>query len=168
MAPRPPDPALVASAIARYQALRELRARLYACLTARADACFELCDAILCADHAVTSLAELSLVAEFRRGHGALYDALAAGEINEEAFAALLAGTLPQLIDGQEGRAWISEHDKIDYGLLERALAQVPAGQAAQVREACARWRRLRFAIDATPYPASGRGMLTGPRPRPS
>jgi hypothetical protein len=153
MAPRPPDPALVAAAIARYQALRELRARLYACLTARADACFELCDAILCADHAVTSLAELSLVAEFRRGHGALYDALAAGEINEEAFAALLAGTLPQLIDGQEGRAWISEHDKIDYGLLERALAQVPAGQAAQVREACARWRRLRFAIDATPYP---------------
>jgi len=33
------------------------------------------------------------------------------------------------------------------------ALAQVPAGAAAQVREACARWTRLRFAIDATPYP---------------
>ena len=42
---------------------------------------------------------------------------------------------------------------QIDYGLLEQALAGVPAGQAAQVREACARWRRLRFAIDATPYP---------------
>ena len=36
---------------------------------------------------------------------------------------------------------------------LEQALAGVPAGHAAQVREACARWTRLRFAIDATPYP---------------
>ena len=153
MAPRPPDPALVAAAIARYQALRELRARLYACLTARADACFELCDAILCADHAVTSLVQLSLVPAFRRGHGALYDALAAGEIDEEAFAQLLTGTLPQLIDGEHGREWTGGHDRIDYGLLERALADVPAGQGAAVREACARWTRLRFAIDATPYP---------------
>ena len=40
-----------------------------------------------------------------------------------------------------------------DYGLLEQALAGVPAAAAAAVREACARWRRLRFAIDATPYP---------------
>jgi hypothetical protein len=134
-------------------ALREFRARLYGCLTARPDALFELCDAILCADHAVTSLAELSLVPQFRRGHGALYDALAAGQVDEEALAALLTGTLPQLIDGQDGRAWVSEHDKIDYDLLDQALARVPAGHAAQVREACARWARLRFAIDATPYP---------------
>ncbi|HEX9542449.1 MAG TPA: transposase, partial [Streptosporangiaceae bacterium] len=104
MAPRPPDPALVAAAVARYQALREFRARLYACLTARADALFELTDAILCADHAVTSLVQLSLVPAFRRGHGALYDALAAGRIDEEAFAQLLTGTLPQLIDGEQGR----------------------------------------------------------------
>jgi hypothetical protein len=156
MAPQPPDAAQVAAAIARYQAyraLREFRARLYACLTARADACFELIDAILCADHAVTSLAELSLAPEFRRGHGALYGALAAGQVDEEALAALLASTLPQLADGEEGRAWVAEHDKIDYGLLEAALAGVPAEQAGQVREACARWRRRRFAIDATPYP---------------
>ena len=45
----------------------------------------------------------------------------------------------------------------IDYGLLDNALAAVPAADAAQVREACARWRRLRFAIDATPYPARSR-----------
>ena len=102
---------------------------------------------------AVTSLVQLSLVPEFRRGHGALYDALAAGDIDEEALAALLTGTLPQLIDGREGRAWVSGHDRIDYDLLEQALARVPAAQAAQVREACARWTRLRFAIDATPYP---------------
>ncbi len=77
-----------------YQGLREFRARLYACLAARADASFELCDAILCADHAVTSLVQLSLVPQFRRGHGGLYDALAAGRIDEEAFAVLLTGML--------------------------------------------------------------------------
>jgi hypothetical protein len=156
MAPRRPDPAQVADAVVRYrayQALREFRARLYGCLTARPDAGFELCDAILCADHAVTSLAELSLAPQFRRGHGALYDALAAGRIDEEKLAALLAGTLPGLVDGDQGEAWVAEHDRIDYGLLERALAGVPAAAAAAVREACARWRRLRFAIDATPYP---------------
>jgi hypothetical protein len=152
--PRPaPDPAQVADAVARFLALREFRARLYACLTARADALFELCDAILCADHAVTSLVQLSLEAEFTRGHGALYDALAAGGIDEEALAVLLTGTLPQLADGEQGRAWIAGHDAIDYGLLDAALAGLPDGQAAQVREACARWSRLRFAIDATPYP---------------
>ena len=151
--PAAPDPAQVAGAVDRYRALREFRARLYRCLTARPDACFELCDAILCADHAVTSLVQLSLVPAFRRGHGALYDALAAGDTDEEALGALLTGTLPQLVDGPEALAWIGEHDRIDYGLLEHALAGVLAAQAAQVREACARWRRLRFAIDATPYP---------------
>ena len=151
-----PDPAQVADAIARcqaYRALREFRARLYECLTARPDALFELCDAVLCADHSVTSLVQLSLVPEFRRGHGALYDALAAGAVSEEKLAALLAGTLPQLVDGDEGRAWVAGHDNIDYGLLDRALAGLPAGEAAAVRDACARWTRLRFAIDATPYP---------------
>jgi uncharacterized protein YidB (DUF937 family) len=101
----------------------------------------------------VTSLVQLSLAPQFRRGHGALYDALAAGQIDEEAFAQLLTGTLPQLIDDGPARGWIAGHDQIDHGLLDRALAQVPAEQAAQVREACARWNRLRFAIDATPYP---------------
>jgi DDE superfamily endonuclease len=153
MAPAAPEPAQVAGAVARYLALREFRSRLYRCLTARADALFELCDAILCADHAVTSLVQLSLVPQFRRGHGALYDALAAGRIDQEAVAALLASTLPQVTDGEEGRAWVAEHDQIDYRLLEQALAGLPAGEAAAVREACARWRRLRFAVDATPYP---------------
>src|SRR5258708_3389574 len=95
MTPQPPDPAQVAAAVARHracQALREFRARLYGCLTSRPDALFELCDAILCADQAVTSLAELSMVPEFRRGHGALYDALPAGRVDQEALAALLAG----------------------------------------------------------------------------
>src|SRR5262245_37805319 len=113
----------------------------------------DLVDAILCADRAVTSLVQLSLVPQFRRGHGALYDALAAGRIDEEAFAVLLTGTLPRLVDRGAGRTWVVEHDMIDYGLLEQALAGLPAGAAAEVRDACARWSRLRFAIDATPYP---------------
>ena len=164
-APQPPAAVRVAAAVARYRAFRalqEFRARLYECLTARPDAEFELVDAILCADHAVTSLAELSLVPQFRRGHGALYDALAAGRIDEEALAGLLAGTLPPLAGGEEGRAWVAEHDRIDHGLLDAALARLPAGQAAQVRDACARWRRLRFAIDATPYPRPDAGCSPG------
>jgi hypothetical protein len=50
----------------------------------------------------VTSLVQLSLVPELRREHGALYDALAAGQIDEEAFAALLTATLPSLVDRDE------------------------------------------------------------------
>ena len=38
------------------------------CLTARADALFELADAALCTDGPVTSLVELSLAAEHRSG----------------------------------------------------------------------------------------------------
>jgi hypothetical protein len=48
-------------------------------LTARADALFELTDAVLCADGPVRSLVDLTLVAEHRRGHGAMYDALNQG-----------------------------------------------------------------------------------------
>lgn len=59
--------------------LDRFRWELYASCTARADAPFELTDAILCADGPVRSLVELSLVAEHRRGHGALHDALACG-----------------------------------------------------------------------------------------
>src|SRR5882757_1138187 len=131
--PAVPDPAQVTGAVDRYMALREFRARLYRCLTSRADALFELCDAILCADHAVTSLVQLSLVPEFRRGHGALYDALAAGQTDEEALAALLTSTLPQLIDDDHARTWIAGHDQIDYGLLDQALAGLPEGEAAAV-----------------------------------
>src|SRR5256885_9302933 len=61
--------------------LSAFRREFYRCLTRRADALFELCDAVLCADGPVTSLVGLSLAPEHRRGHGALYDALACGKI---------------------------------------------------------------------------------------
>jgi hypothetical protein len=86
-------------------------------------------------------------------GPRALYDALSAGRIDDEKLFSLLAAELPRAVDGPEARGWIAEHDMIDGGLLEKALAGLPAEDAALVRDACARWTRLRFAIDATAYP---------------
>jgi DDE superfamily endonuclease len=125
------------------------------CPASRADALFELTDAILCADHAVTSPVRLSLVPAFRRGHGALYAGPADGRIDEEKLAVLLTGTLPQLVDGEQGRAWIAEHDTIDYGLLERALAGLPAQAAAQVREAYNRGAAVPLVIFDAGYSAA-------------
>jgi hypothetical protein len=124
--------------LARWRALRaleEFRLRLYGCFTARADALFELADAVLCADHAVTSLVQLCLEPEFTRGHGAL----SAGRIDDESLFSLLASELPRAVDGPEALAWIAEHDVIDHRLLERALAGLSGDDASRVRDACAR-----------------------------
>jgi hypothetical protein len=61
--------------------LSVFRREFYRCLPRRADALFELCDAVLCADGPVASLVGLSLAPEHRRGHGALYDALSSGKV---------------------------------------------------------------------------------------
>lgn len=71
--------------------LRGFRERLNGCPTARVVALFELADAALCADRPVRSLVQLSLEPEFRRGHGALYDALAAGRVADERLFSLLS-----------------------------------------------------------------------------
>jgi hypothetical protein len=62
--------------------LAGFRGELYRCLTARGDALFDLVDAVLCAEGPVRVLAGLSLVPGHGRGHGAVYDALAAGRID--------------------------------------------------------------------------------------
>jgi DDE superfamily endonuclease len=72
--------------------LTRFRQEFHDCLTARADALFELCDAVLCTDGPVVSLPELSLVPVHRRGHGAMYDALARGRIGIDRFRTVLAG----------------------------------------------------------------------------
>ena len=81
--------------------LAVFRRELYGCFAARADALMDLCDAVLCADGPVRSVAELSLCPVFRRGHGALYDALACGGIDadrlRDALVAALPGGLPLL-----------------------------------------------------------------------
>jgi hypothetical protein len=61
--------------------LSVFRRRFYDSLTRRGDALFELAEAVLCTDGPVTSLVGLSLAAEHRRGHGALYDALNCGTV---------------------------------------------------------------------------------------
>ena len=82
--------------------LGRFRRDLYSCLTARADGLFELCDAVLCADGPVRSLPELSLAGVHRRGHGGLYDALAAGRIDVDGLRqALIACPLPRAADGR-------------------------------------------------------------------
>jgi hypothetical protein len=72
-------------------ALQAFRAEFHQCLRARSDTLFELADAVLCSSGPVTSLPGLSLTGVFTRGHGALYDALAAGRINIDRFRDALA-----------------------------------------------------------------------------
>lgn len=82
--------------------LAAFRRELYRCLTRRGDALFELADAVLCADGPVRSLPALSLVAEHRRGHGALYDALAAGRLDVARLrTAVTSVPLPRAADGR-------------------------------------------------------------------
>ncbi|MCX5233182.1 transposase [Streptomyces sp. NBC_00233] len=89
----------------RREALAELscfRVGLYEAMTRRGDALFELVDAVLCVGGPVVSLPELSLEAVHRRGHGAMYDALAGGRIDVSRLRLTLAGLrLPRASDGQ-------------------------------------------------------------------
>src|SRR5690348_15273281 len=72
------------------------------CLAARGDELFELADAVLCADGPVRTLAGLSLVAEHRRGHGALYGAVSHGQVVIGRLRRALAGLpLPAWPDGR-------------------------------------------------------------------
>ncbi len=71
-------------------AFRSFRDSFYECLGRRADALFDLADALLAAD-AVPSPVHLSLQASHRRGWGSLYAALARGTIDAEALRDLLA-----------------------------------------------------------------------------
>ncbi len=80
--------------------LSAFRREFYRCLTRRADALFELCDSVLCADGPVCSLVGLSLAPEHRRGHGALYDAVNAGRLQIDRLRRTLA-ELPVPRDGQ-------------------------------------------------------------------
>ena len=82
--------------------LSRFRLDFHGCLTARADELSELADAVLCADGPVRSLAGLSLAAEHRRGHGALYDAVNHGQIDIARLRRSLTGLpLPRATDGR-------------------------------------------------------------------
>ena len=78
--------------------LAGFRGELYRCFARRRDALFEACDAVLCRPERVHMLAELSLEPECRRGHGAVYDAVNAGQVQVARLRrALAALPLPAL-----------------------------------------------------------------------
>jgi hypothetical protein len=82
--------------------LTGFRAEFYGCLSRRADALFDLADAVLCADGPVRTLVGLSLAPEHRRGHGALYDAVNAGRVEADRLRDALARLpLPRTADGR-------------------------------------------------------------------
>lgn len=82
--------------------LSAFRREFYSCLSRRADALFEVTDAVLCLDGPVRSLVEISLAAEHRRGHGSLYAALTHGRVEVARLRrALTALPLPRAADGR-------------------------------------------------------------------
>ncbi|MFI1797319.1 transposase, partial [Streptomyces sp. NPDC020379] len=81
--------------------LSHFRARFYGCLSARADAFFELADALLCADGPIRTPVELSLLAEHQRGYGSLYGALNHGRLDTNALRDLLTSLPLQRFDGR-------------------------------------------------------------------
>src|SRR4051794_32700601 len=94
----PNDPARVES----LRVLSRFRWDFYAALPSRADALFEMVDALLCADGPVRAPVDLVLTPEHRRGHGAMYDALNQGRIDVARLQTLLAGLpLPRARDGR-------------------------------------------------------------------
>lgn len=70
--------------------LSRFRTAFYECLSRRADAFFELADALLCADGLTRAPMELSLLAEHQRGYGSLYAALNRGRLDADALRDLL------------------------------------------------------------------------------
>ena len=84
---------LAADPVACRERLIAFRSGLYGCLRRRADALFELVEAVLTTHGPVDSLVELSQEKAFRRGHGALYDALACGDIDVDGLAGLVASS---------------------------------------------------------------------------
>ena len=82
--------------------LAAFRSEVYRCLSRRGDALLELADAVLCRPGRVHMLAELSLEPECRRGHGAVYDAVNAGQVRIARLRrALAALPLPRWDDGR-------------------------------------------------------------------
>ncbi len=148
---------------ARVEALAGLsrfRRELYACLTLRADALFELTDAVLCASGPVVSLPELSLAGVHRRGHGAMYDALAQGHIAVSGPRIALAGLdLPRGADRQLSIA-------LDVTAWPRPDAECSPGRP-HCHRAC-RCDGRRQTIPGRPYQIAaalggGRSSWTGP-----
>ena len=75
--------------------LRGFRTSFRRCLRRWGDALFELADAVLCSPAPVGSVPGLSLEPEFRRSHGSLYKALAAGDVDTDGLRELVVTHRP-------------------------------------------------------------------------
>jgi hypothetical protein len=75
--------------------LSAFRSGWYGALTRRADALFEIGEALLCCEGAVACPPRLSLTPVFRRGWGSVYAALARGRIDEDALRDVLVARRP-------------------------------------------------------------------------
>jgi hypothetical protein len=85
-----------------FGALAAFRSQFYRGLSRRADALFELTDAVLCCEGPVHNLVELSLAAAHRRGHGSLYDGLNHGRMDVQRLRRTLVGlALPRSAEGR-------------------------------------------------------------------
>ena len=82
--------------------LGTFRHSFYECLYRRADALFELTDALLSAD-SVPSPVHLSLEASHRRGWGSLYATLDRGQIDTAALRELLVPAI-RLLEAEQQR----------------------------------------------------------------
>lgn len=110
--------------------LSRFRTAFYGCLSARADAFFELTDALLCADGPTRTPVELSLLAEHQRGYGPLYGALNHGRLDVDRLRDLLVSMpLPRF----DGRVVLT----VDVSPWLRAVRTRPP-RAARVRRALA------------------------------
>lgn len=82
--------------------LGRFRLEFYRCLIGRADALFELTDALLCTDGPVKTLVDLTLAPEHQRGYGAMYDGLNQGRIEVQQLRTAVAGLpLPRSSEGR-------------------------------------------------------------------
>lgn len=90
-----------ASGASHLRPLIDFRAAFHQLLWRRADALFELTDAMLCAQGPVRSPVELSMEPEFRRGHGSVYAALDQGRIDADRLRRLLLDVAAPARPGQ-------------------------------------------------------------------
>ncbi|GKQ40274.1 transposase [Streptomyces sp. A012304] len=81
--------------------LSRFRTAFYRRVSARADAFFELTDALLCANGPTRTPVELSLSAEHQRGYGSLYGALNHGRLDIDALCDLLISLPLPRFDGR-------------------------------------------------------------------
>lgn len=113
----------------------------YACLPARADALFELTDAVLCTEGPVRSLVGLSLAPEHQRGHGALYDGINHGAIDIARLRNLAA--TQQLSRAADGRIRlavdVTPWPRPDANTTAKTIPVIPQRRSGQTRAASRR-----------------------------